>query len=269
MRILKNLMIIALCIVAAFFIYYLVDDDESDTNPEVEYQEPTENEEKQQELNKDIDYSKKAYSSSDELMEDIVVIINNKDSKGLYSLMTESWRDYFNLYMIAEAMKDYEIIFNGEQVVDYRYQGIREYTQDMEVYTLISESGLEKEFFVNSTVDAYFASDYVIYYSSFKNYLMNEWIKSLKDEDMEKLSMWIYHDEEGNVYPADKTKIVLEKYKELFDLETLTWEFTGEFGEYDEFICKISGEKEGVDHEHFIKVLHGDGQVALVDSFVE
>ena len=97
---------------------------------------------------------------------------------------------------------------------------------------------------------------------------MERFINAIKTEDIEALSRVIYYDETGAAYPLDETQKVLDKYKDTFDINNLAWSFSGDVGEFNDFICDIYELNAADSKLHQVHIITGDGQVGLMDEWI-
>ncbi|MBN2259943.1 MAG: hypothetical protein JW702_05340 [Clostridiales bacterium] len=207
------------------------------------------------------------FKTEESLIDYVILVLNTQDSKKMLDLSQVMWPGYFSLDQMIAAMEDYKIMTKSKSLTEKYRIGLHPFNEKMVIYNLKTTSGESINFRIVENNGIYMVADFVMYYATFKNNLMDRYIEAIKNENIESLSSVIYHDEAGIIYPEEKTIALLYKYKEVFDIASLEWRFIGEFGENDEFIIEISGTKDDIDSIHKIEIVHSDGQVGIVDMW--
>lgn len=214
---------------------------------------------------------------ADNLIEKFIMAINTSDIELLMTCVDDYDKRRDGL---LKAIENYKIYFNNQIVTGYDYlQKQDSGTSVLYNYRIVSIEGKKKNISIKSeNKKIYLGFDNFIRYSQYGESKLKSYINSLKNRDINNLAFNIWNSMEPinsnldlGIYPISKAEEVLKKYEQLFDLETINYEFTGntlsENGD-GHFIYQINGKKNNNSMEHKVNVAFGDGQVGISDKLV-
>lgn len=171
---------------------------------------------------------------------------------------------------VETVLNDYEAYFRGLKIIRYEFAGISPYAGQMASYWLFNGDGRYKEvYFRWDSQNGYLSRDNFLYYSEYVSRLVTAFTEALAKEDTDEIASVLTEDD--LVYPKEKVPDIINNFKTIFDLKTITCRFKGNTdGEAGQgaFIYLIRGEKNGLPVEHEIRVVYGDGLVALRDELI-
>lgn len=193
--------------------------------------------------------------------------LNSRDIKGLGKFTDPEDPERFTDECLKAAMEDYASYFRGKKIVRSEFAGIYPFALQTAVYRLFNAEGRFKDIhFYYDKNNHYQCVDSFMYYSNYARRLMSCFIDALKKEDAAALKAVL--NEDDLEYPAEKVQEIINNYKKGFVLGTLSFRFTGNLAEDGALIYAVNGKKEGLEREHEMKIVFGDGMVAIRDEWI-
>lgn len=214
--------------------------------------------------------------SADELVKKVIEVINSKDDDGLLQFCDPEIVPSQGLAAVSTAIDYYSIYFGRGKITGFEAMGTAEgikykNSEPVSIYRLLGENGIHKDVrVVNYKGQKYILADGFISYARYAKDYAERYVKAITVKNVPELSTLIYHDETGKKYPESLTLQTLEKYGSNFDDTPLACWFTGQMEKENgegAFVFVITGKKNGILQEHEIKIVYGDGQVALRDEW--
>lgn len=209
------------------------------------------------------------------ILEKFIEVINKNDPNGFYDIkeyLQPSIRDNIEFYSdyFPTILKDYEAIFHSEDVVLYELVGISNGSNAIYEFKLTSESGFTYPIRIyKAEEDIYHIIDIVINYVDDKERKVKNFIEAIRDNDSEALAFSLASCEGSEMtYPVAYAEEVLDKYKEVFDLESINWKFTGFIEDFIKYRMIVFGTKNGEVVTHEFILITGDGLVGIIDEWV-
>lgn len=170
---------------------------------------------------------------------------------------------------VQAALNHYQDYFQGEEITDFERLGVEQLGETGDRtpiqrfnYRIANNRGLSKQIAVyqDQTIRL---DDPFLLYSVYANRLVERYIDAIQSQDIDKLSGVLNIEE--TLFSQDELRGIISQYKDLFSLDSLTYQFIGLESERQQFLYTISGQNG---REHEIKVIYGDGLVSLHDNFI-